>query len=247
MHIKKIFHFFIDTVLPAVCPVCKDASLKYPSPICQKCENKLLLEPIPPKTASQKLSSVISCRFYGDITAECIKQFKYLRQLQFIRVFDKIILDIISKNHSLFNDIDFVIAVPLHKHCREKRGFNQAEIIAESISRALTIPHAKNNLIKIKKTISQNKLTEKQRLNNLKEAFLVTNPRNLYGKSVILVDDVITTGRTLEMCAKELINSGVEKIFGFAIAKTILSFPPFDFAQGAVAKSGLKHVPLSSK
>ncbi|MFH1798628.1 MAG: phosphoribosyltransferase family protein [Candidatus Omnitrophota bacterium] len=222
MRIKEILHLFVDTVLPAVCPVCKNSAIKSPSPICQKCEIKLKLEPIPPNTASNNLSVILSCRFYDSVTANCIKQFKYSRQSRFISIFDKLILDTVSKNHSLFNTVDLAMAVPLHKTRRRERGFNQAEIVAESLSRVLAVPHSKNNLIKTKKTFPQNRLTRKQRINNLKNVFLITDPHGLSGKSVVLVDDVITTGRTLDACAENLLKAGAKKILGFTLARAVL-------------------------
>ena len=103
------------------------------------------------------------------------------------------------------NDIDMIIPVPLHPDKEAKRGFNQATIIAEGLSEILQIPVETNLLIRKRFTESQTKKTREERLANMRDVFAVTNAEKLVDKHILLVDDVLTTGATLEACALTLL------------------------------------------
>ncbi len=128
----------------------------------------------------------------------------------------KIHLKFINKESS-FSDF-VLIAVPLSKKKLRWRGFNQAEEIAKELSRFLKIPLISNCLIKIKKTLPQVMLSEKERKENLKGVFQVQNEEKIKNKKILLVDDVFTTGTTLSEAAKILKNSGAKKVIGLVVA-----------------------------
>ncbi|MBC7744915.1 MAG: ComF family protein [Flavobacterium sp.] len=100
---------------------------------------------------------------------------------------------------------DVVIPVPLHPKKRKLRGYNQSECIAKGMSDALNIPVVLNNLCKATNTETQTLKSRFSRYENLKEAFFVREPLQLENKHLLLVDDVITTGATLEACCLELL------------------------------------------
>ena len=108
--------------------------------------------------------------------------------------------------------------VPLHKDKLAERGFNQAELIGEYISKKMEIP-MKNALARSRKTESQVKLSGDERRKNLESAFVCINKRAILDKHILLVDDVTTTYSTLDECAKELKSAGAKKIFGLVVAK----------------------------
>lgn len=108
------------------------------------------------------------------------------------------------KQGLLYQEIDYLIPVPLHKNRFRKRGFNQSEAICIGISESTSWPVKTNLLLRIKDTPTQTKLSKSQRQKNLEEAFSVENVESLVGKKVLLVDDVLTTGSTVEACVKEL-------------------------------------------
>jgi len=112
--------------------------------------------------------------------------------------------------------IDFVVPVPLHWRRRFKRGFNQSALIAKSFS----LPAAKFNtdLVRIRYTTQQARLTDAERRKNIKDAFAVRRYHNFSGKNVCLVDDVKTTGATLNECARVLKDAGANKVFAFVLA-----------------------------
>ena len=96
------------------------------------------------------------------------------------------------------------------------RGFNQAEVFANGLSEVLQIPVDVSVLKKIKMTESQTKMSRLQRMNNTDDVFHLTNPTLLQGKSILIVDDVMTSGATLESCANVILESAPNVKINFA-------------------------------
>lgn len=113
---------------------------------------------------------------------------------------------------------DLILAVPLHRKKEKLRGYNQSQCIAEGLGSTLGISVIKDVLVKKKATSSQTKKGRFDRFENLKQAFDVNNAAMLQNKHVLLVDDVITTGATLEACALVLMAAGVKTISIAAVA-----------------------------
>jgi ComF family protein len=111
-----------------------------------------------------------------------------------------------------------LIPIPLYKSRRRTRGFNQADIIAKYIGEHLTLPVANNILHKTKKTQSQVDLSQDERRQNIVGSFTVVNTDPIKNKTVILVDDIKTTGATLETAACVLDAAGAKKIWAITIA-----------------------------
>lgn len=100
--------------------------------------------------------------------------------------------------------LDAIIPVPLHPKKEAERGFNQASIIAEGISEVLNIPVLNKHLKRTRFTESQTKKSREERMLNMKDAFSLSDGHQLQNKHVLLIDDVLTTGATLEACATAL-------------------------------------------
>jgi len=113
-----------------------------------------------------------------------------------------------------------LVPVPLEKKRLKWRGFNQAEEIAKEIAKSLERARVINNvLFKIKETLPQIELSEKEREENVKGVFLVKNNEKLIGRKILLVDDVYTTGATMNECARILKESGAKEVWGVTIAR----------------------------
>jgi ComF family protein len=96
--------------------------------------------------------------------------------------------------------VELIVPVPLHPKKEKLRGYNQAEIIAKGLSETTGLPVSTNNLIRVVYNPTQTKRSKTQRWENVKDIFKVTNPLLFERKHLLLVDDVITTGSTLEAC-----------------------------------------------
>lgn len=110
------------------------------------------------------------------------------------------------KNSPLFNHIDLVIPVPLHPKKYRKRGFNQSEVIAIGINNVIRAKIDPTSFVRMVNTDSQTRKSRYNRWENVKGVFGILNEDQISGKHILLVDDVLTTGATLEACAATLLN-----------------------------------------
>ncbi|PWH18304.1 MAG: amidophosphoribosyltransferase [Anaerolineae bacterium] len=119
-------------------------------------------------------------------------------------------------------EIDLVVAVPLGVVRRRERGYNQAALIAYPLSLAIRVPYGRGALQRVRETASQVDLSFLQRLENVKDAFWADAPK-VAGRNVLVIDDVTTTGATINACAEALKKAGANTVYGFVVARTILS------------------------
>lgn len=186
------------------CPICHQTSLG--GSCCVDC------------SLQSELDQEIAILKYSDqeIIGQIIHNLKYnyVEGLQVL--IEKLIKDFLRLNPNLFIGVKQIVPVPLHKKRYAERGFNQAEIIAQILSRKLSIPINKN-LQRKKFTQQQAKLNKEQRENNIKEAFVFEEYE--IANVILLVDDVFTTGSTMQACAKVMKERGVGKVVGFTLAR----------------------------
>ncbi|MFW6147148.1 MAG: ComF family protein [Thermodesulfobacteriota bacterium] len=119
------------------------------------------------------------------------------------------------------------VPVPLHKHRLAERGFNQSLLLARTVSSILETPLDYRSLVRKKDTRSQTGLARKDRKKNIARAFSVISNSAFKGKNVLLVDDVLTTGYTLNECAQTVKQSGALKVICLALARTVPSEEPY--------------------
>lgn len=117
-----------------------------------------------------------------------------------------------------FDDIDLIVPVPLHPDKKRKRGYNQSEWIAKGLSKACGSPSDDINLKRTKDNLSQTRKSIRERSDNVESIFAIVNPYAFEDKHVLLVDDVVTSGATLESCGQAIIKSSGAKVSFFALA-----------------------------
>lgn len=105
----------------------------------------------------------------------------------------------------LYQDIDIIVPVPIHKSKLKTRGYNQSAIYGQGLSKTMKIPMFENAIRKLHKTSSQTRKTRMERLSNVESQYAISQKEKIKGKHVLLVDDVMTTGATLEACALEIL------------------------------------------
>lgn len=179
---------------------------------CNRCRDK-------------KLSGLYFALPYKEkfLTRKLIYQFKYKSRIKALaKPLSEILIEhfVLAKNletHLWENSL--LIPVPLQKAKQKDRGYNQSEELAKELGHMLNVPLVSDNLLKIKKTLPQMKLSAKDRQENLKGAFKIKNPQEITGKKIFLVDDVYTTGATMEECAKTLKEAGAKQVWGIVIAR----------------------------
>jgi ComF family protein len=116
-------------------------------------------------------------------------------------------LGICLKNSVLYQDISMLIPIPLHPKKEKMRGYNQSELIATGMSNILSLPLEKGNLIRTKFTDTQTRKTASERWKNVQSVFDLRDGTGLTGEHILLIDDVITTGSTIEACASTIIDN----------------------------------------
>jgi ComF family protein len=123
------------------------------------------------------------------------------------------------KSNGFTNGIDLIIPVPLHPSKKRRRGFNQSDLISEGLSEATGVPLDTDSLIRISVSDTQTKRSRYERWTNVEGIFRITEPGNLRGRHVLLIDDVITTGSTVESCTNELL-----KVEGVRVSVVALAY-----------------------
>ncbi|MDP9133149.1 MAG: hypothetical protein M3M98_08455 [Nitrospirota bacterium] len=138
--------------------------------------------------------------------------------------------------HNLATDI--LMPVPLHPNRLRRREFNQSLLLADRIGPVLRRPVSYRNLVRILDTDPQITLPRSARLLNLRKAFALRAPREVIGKRILLIDDVFTTGTTVNECARTLLESGAHEVAVLALARSVdaglipdSSLPPSAFDQ----------------
>lgn len=226
--VKIALRSLFDLFYPKLCLACGQDTIADQEIICLPCTYHL------PKT-SQHLypENQFTDRFWGrlDLQAasaylyfskqgraqQLLHQLKYKRQWQ---VGEKLgeAYGKILKAAPLFQDIELILPVPLHPRRLKQRDFNQSDHFASGLSSSMGIPWSNGLLERKIETVSQTQKTRMERFSNVEHAFRLPKPRELQGKNVLLVDDVLTTGATLEAVGLKLLAAGVNELSFATIA-----------------------------
>ena len=166
------------------------------------------------------LNKTISIFYYEIKLREAIHKFKYHKNLSLGKVLAELMISNIPGKMS-FSKFDCIIPVPLHKKKLKERGFNQSLILSKKIGQYFNLPVVYDNLKRIRYTEAQTNLSHAKRKKNVKNAFSLRNPNNLKNKDILLIDDIYTTGSTINECAKTLKKAGVNKIFALTLARVV--------------------------
>lgn len=230
----EFFQKFLDLLFPMKCAGCAQAG----EALCRDCREKIKYKQCFCAFCGTKDIDYGACRkcvdFY-DISStkiywtvhyknpsvkKLIKDLKYRSASSVVDVLGKLLTAKIKNiAPSLDNNMSVIIPVPLHKRKIRERGFNQSELLAKYLADKINLPIEKNILIKIKNTSSQViASSRRERLNNLKGSFDIRDAGKIKNKTVILVDDVITTGATIIEASRTLKKAGCKNIIAVVVA-----------------------------
>ncbi|MBF9253088.1 ComF family protein [Pontibacter sp. 172403-2] len=120
--------------------------------------------------------------------------------------------------HQYNQQFDLIVPVPLHKYKLRRRGYNQSDTFAKGLAEAMKVPWSSNTLARLLDTATQTKKNRLDRWQNVEQVFQVVRPEQVQGKRILVVDDVMTTGATLETCAVELLKAGAAEVSVVTIA-----------------------------
>jgi ComF family protein len=206
---------FIALLFPELCQACSANLVAGEKLVCTDCRYNL-----PFTNFHFKPDNMVAQQFWGKINIEAayalcyftkggkmqhlMHQFKYKRVKDIGNLLGNIAGAQLAESPS-FKNIDVIIPVPLHKKRLKERGYNQSTCFAEGISEKLHISVMEHNLVRERATETQTHRSRFSRFENMQEVFTIKNPGALKNQHVLLVDDVVTTGSTLEACGAELL------------------------------------------
>ncbi|WP_338874013.1 ComF family protein [Spirosoma sp. SC4-14] len=223
---------FTDLLFPTLCLGCRCSLTANEKILCADCRIRLpetgqhrepydqnLLNKFAGKVPIQFVASYL---FFSrhNLVQKLIHQIKYKGQKEAAKEIARWYGHQLKTESQLANQIDVLIGVPLHKSRFQQRGYNQADSIAEGLSEALNVPMATDILARTRFRDSQTRKNRLDRWENVKTAFAVLRPEAVEGKNVMIVDDVLTTGATLEACSIELLRAGCKSVSVITLAAT---------------------------
>ncbi|MGB9763417.1 MAG: ComF family protein [Minisyncoccia bacterium] len=243
IYLKLLYHNFLDLLFPWQCIFCKKES-DNPYPLCINCYQKISLNqeficPYCNKIITKshhhdfKKKNLfihilgIATSYQNPIVKNTIHAFKYNNLISLSLPLSKLMIEFLKQSLYFQNLLSqqkqnlIIISVPLNYFKKLKRGYNQVELLAKQISLAFQIPYYDKILIRIKNNLPQVNCSYKERFLNVKDIFQINQNfvPLIKNKTILLIDDVYTTGATLNEAAKILKQNGAQRIIGLVLAK----------------------------
>lgn len=218
----NFFGDILNLFFPNTCCTCGKSLVENEDLLCFHCRSQL------PKTCYEHPeSNELVDRFFGKLnilygfaflnfhksglTQKLLHQFKYHNKPEIGEMIGRWLGEELLR-HNTIRKVDLIVPIPLHQKKERLRGYNQSYHFAKGISEILEIPVETTLLKRIKHDKSQTGKTREMRWKGVENAFELMNNGNIKDKHVLLVDDVVTTGATIEACGKQLYNAGVSQI-----------------------------------
>jgi len=206
---------FVSLLFPELCAACRESLVANEQLICTACRYGL-----PFTNFHLQPDNIVAQQFWGKIQLQgayslyyfskggkvqnLMHQFKYRGMKQIGNLLGNIAGGQLAQNE-VFNMVDLIVPVPLHRKRLQQRGYNQSAHFAEGLAEKLNAAVEINNLVRTTVTETQTHKSRFARFENMQDVFTIENPERLKNEHVLLVDDVITTGSTLEACGTQLL------------------------------------------
>jgi ComF family protein len=240
--LRTVLDSLLNLIYPDQCLICSSpVARRQDCGVCSGCWDKAVaLKILPPRCASCGLpfqsfqdNAEYLCgncilqappysgaRSFGYYTAELsslVHGLKFHGRRDLVGLLSPLLAGVFFENWSR-EDFDLVVPVPLHGKRRRERGYNQSELLARALAHKLAVP-CDSSLRRVRPTLPQVGLTDSQRQENVRKAFLCSRPERFSGKRILLVDDVMTTGATVSSAAQALIDGGALRVSVLTVAR----------------------------
>lgn len=215
----------LDLIYPVKCVICNDKVVKRAEYICNLCKENLKTNVKVtylkrPDIENKHVKCISAFKYNDKQIKSSIWRFKFSGYKFYSEFFAKVLVDEIKREFKSIN-FDYVCFVPLRIERKKNRGYNQAECLANDVSKFIKIP-CKDVLIKIKSNHVQHELDLIDRIENVKGVYDVRTISDVRDKTILLCDDIITTGSTISECVKTLFNNGAKEVHCFTIAHNFI-------------------------
>jgi ComF family protein len=197
------------------CVSCRAAVEKIQPPFCERCGRLLpQRECIYCQKLPLHIDGIRAVAFFEGNLREAIHAFKYKACTELAQIFGGMLSDYLSTHRLL---VDAVVAVPLHAERERARGYNQSLLLARALAVQRQLPVWEKALMRVRDTRPQVELNASERRENVRAAFAATS--RVAGARVLLIDDVCTTGATMDACSVALKDHGAQSVWGLALAR----------------------------
>lgn len=231
LQLKTIWHDFSHLFFPHICAGCGTDNLSLHTPLCMQCVNQLPLtnfqlhaDNIIEKYFWGRLpvnAATSLCHFTGgSLIQHLLHQLKYNGNKE-MGYFLGTMIGIALQSSERFAHIEALVPLPLYAERERRRGYNQAAVLCDGIAGIINVPVETGAVIRLSATATQTKKNRTERWQNMEGKFELVKPELIAGKHVLLVDDVITTGATLEACGHELLKAGGIQLSIATLAYTV--------------------------
>lgn len=206
----NLINYALDFIFPPKCGICDKIGEEY---ICEKCYKE-----IKPYLYQKIENNNFYLLQYKDIIRQKMIDYKFNDKSYLHNMFCEIFVKS-EIGCEFLKSYDIIIPVPMYKRKKAKRGYNQSELIARDLSKYFKIPINTKAFIKQKNTPMQSSLGKEERIKNVQNVYKVQHVEKIINKNVLLVDDIYTTGATVNECKKILQLAGTKKVGTIIIAK----------------------------
>lgn len=239
---KYVWRGVLHVLLPRTCYACRrDVPFGWEAPLCAACRERVQTpgplyclrcgKPLPDggahcyqcrgsKAGKFSCKIIRSAVLFNPPMRALVHAFKYADRMQLAVYLAQYMAWQWDKYPDL-HGAQLLLPVPLHAKKLKRRGYNQSALLARALGGILHLPEAEDVLVRVRNTPSQTGFGREGRLQNMRGAFACVRPEAVKGKTVLLIDDVATTGATLEGCAEALKAAGAKKVMAYTLAREV--------------------------
>ena len=220
------FEAFLRLFFPSVCALCDQLLELNERGLCQPCKSNLQKCRLSPSEeriripSSSTLEGWALFRYEGSVK-DLFHHIKFQKRRDLVNLFDEDLSDFLKHRQIELSSYDYLIPIPLDRRRQVEREYNQSSLLAEKIAKIIGFKFEPRGLIKKRSTSSQSLLGREARRINLSGVFKVAHPERLQGRAVLLVDDIFTTGATIEEARRTLKAAGAQRIGYLTLARTL--------------------------
>ena len=211
--------YLINLIFPPKCIFCNNIlELNSDIYICKECfKNIPFIDSIQIlRGTSDYYDDIVCICEYSGIIRDALVKFKFFNKPSYYKTFAKMLAIKIKETN--WQEIDIIVGIPLYFEKEQKRGYNQSYLISKALSKELGVAEGTSFVTRVRDTGSQSLLAKNQRISNIKDAFKVNVINGVNGKTILLIDDILTTGSTINECSKALKQAGARKVIAAVVA-----------------------------